>query len=395
MKTKKITNLITTSMMASALIFSYGGSAFANEDTTATGTALTEETTTVQSTVVESDVTTTETTQEGATVAKTAETEATTTDTITAETDEQLEGEAPALVPGDFFYFVKTFMEKIRLSVTLDEFKEAQLLAEFATERIAEANALIAEGKTEEAAKLLQDAIATQETASKVLDQTKEEATNDDTQKEAEVATEETTKETSVTTEETVQVDEPEAEEDVVVVKSKLSHNIDALVAAAQKIDNPRAQEALMKNIEKSFAKLSKKIKKLEKKNGTEEVTIEEEATVEGTNNENPVDETTVENNVENEENIATEKQETANTEVKEETTIVVAPVKAVKTETSNKESVQAKVEAKQQQIIEKQQAVKAKVEEKKNRVQAKVEEKKQAIKAKVEEKKNENARKE
>ena len=236
MKTKKITNLITTSMMASALIFSYGGSAFANEDTTATGTALTEETTTVQSTVVESDVTTTETTQEGATVAKTAETEATTTDTITAETDEQLEGEAPALVPGDFFYFVKTFMEKIRLSVTLDEFKEAQLLAEFATERIAEANALIAEGKTEEAAKLLQDAIATQETASKVLDQTKEEATNDDTQKEAEVATEETTKETSVTTEETVQVDEPEAEEDVVVVKSKLSHNIDALVAAAQKL---------------------------------------------------------------------------------------------------------------------------------------------------------------
>lgn len=384
MKTRKITNLITTSVMASALIFSYGGSAFANEDTT--GTALTAET----NTEIVSNVTT-EGTQEGTTDIEEATTKATatiTSDTITVETGEQIE-EAPALVPGDFFYFVKTFMEKIRLAVTLDDYKEAQLLAEFATERIAEANALIAQGKTEEAAKLLQEAIATQETASEVLDQTKEEATNDvaqeDAEKVTEEATEEDTNETTATTEDTVEVEESVADEEVVAVESKIGNNIVALLAAVEKIDNPRAQEALMKNIEKSFAKLSKKIQKLEEKNGTEDVTTEEVATEEDTTNENKVEEATVKNSVEGEANTSTEKQEIADVEVEEveEETTVVAPVKAVKTEKTQKESVQAK-----------QQAVKAKVEEKKNQVQAKVEEKKQAVKAKVEQKRNENANK-
>lgn len=333
MKNKKVTNLVTTSMMASALIFSYGGSAFANENTT--GTALTDATTeTVQvvNAEVVSDGTTTEVTQEA----------------------------AAALVPGDFFYFVKSFLENIRLAVTLDEYKEAELLSEFATERIAEANALIAEGKTEEAAKLLQEAISTQETASEVLNQTEEESTE---------ATQETTQEpaeeTSATTEDTVQVDEPAEDEDVTAVESKLGNNIDALLAAVQKIDNPRAQAALMKNIEKSFAKLSKKIQKLEKKHGIEETTTEEVANVEGTNNTNTAEEATVENNVEAEETVTTEDQELAE-----------APVKPVKTEIVNKESVKAKVEAKQQQV------------------QVKVEEKKQAAKAKAEAKKNENAKK-
>ena len=384
MKTRKITNLITTSVMASALIFSYGGSAFANEDTT--GTALTAET----NTEIVSNVTT-EGAQEGTTNIEEATTKATatiTSDTITVETGEQIE-EAPALVPGDFFYFVKTFMEKIRLAVTLDDYKEAQLLAEFATERIAEANALIAQGKTEEAAKLLQEAIATQETASEVLDQTKEEATNDvaqeDAEKVTEEATEEDTNETTATTEDTVEVEESVADEEVVAVESKIGNNIVALLAAVEKIDNPRAQEALMKNIEKSFAKLSKKIQKLEEKNGTEDVTTEEVATEEDTTNENKVEEATVKNSVEGEANTSTEKQEIADVEVEEveEETTVVAPVKAVKTEKTQKESVQAK-----------QQAVKAKVEEKKNQVQAKVEEKKQAVKAKVEQKRNENANK-
>lgn len=391
MKTRKITNLITTSVMASALIFSYGGSAFANEDTT--GTALTAET----NTEIVSNVTT-EGAQEGTTNIEEATTKATatiTSDTITVETGEQIE-EAPALVPGDFFYFVKTFMEKIRLAVTLDDYKEAQLLAEFATERIAEANALIVQGKTEEAAKLLQEAIATQETASEVLDQTKEEATNDVAQEDAEKVTEEDTNETTATTEDTVEVEESAADEEVVAVESKIGNNIVALLAAVEKIDNPRAQEALMKNIEKSFAKLSKKIQKLEEKNGTEDVTTEEVATEEDTTNENKVEEATVKNSVEGEANTSTEKQEIADVEVEEveEETTVVAPVKAVKTEKTQKESVQAKVEAKQQQVQAKQQAVKAKVEEKKNQVQAKVEEKKQAVKAKVEQKRNENANK-
>ena len=152
---KKMTQFFTTGLMASALIFSYGtGSAFANEDTIAT--PISDETTTEGSKGETTDETTTEETTE----------ESISVETTTEESAEEIEEvESPVLVPGDFFYFVKSFMEKIRLAVTTDDYKEAKLLVDFATERIAEANVLITEGKTEEAAKVLQEAIATQETA--------------------------------------------------------------------------------------------------------------------------------------------------------------------------------------------------------------------------------------
>ncbi|WP_223592182.1 DUF5667 domain-containing protein [Neobacillus bataviensis] len=209
MKNRKISSLVTSGMLASTLFFSFGaGSAFANGD----GTEATPDSTV-----------TTDQVQNG-------------TDQTDVEATEQEKVETPSLVPGEFFYFVKTMTEKIQLAFTFDDYKQAQLLADFASERIAEANALFAEGKTEEAAALLKEAIATQEEASQTLPATEIDSTDD-----------------------SQSADEGK-------VETKLAHNIDALCAALAHVKNPTAQQAIMKNVQKSFAKLAKKAAKLEEK---------------------------------------------------------------------------------------------------------------------------------
>jgi hypothetical protein len=160
---------------------------------------------------------------------------------------EEVQVEEPALVPGDFFYFVKIMMEKIRLAVSFDDYKEAQLLADFAAERIAEANVLLANGETEEAESLLKEAITTQEESAENLAVSEE------------VASE-------VTDAEEVVAEDVVVEEREDRVEAKLANNIDALSMALTHVKNPKAQEALRKNIQKSFAKLDKKLAKLEKK---------------------------------------------------------------------------------------------------------------------------------
>ncbi|MGG3467874.1 DUF5667 domain-containing protein [Neobacillus pocheonensis] len=259
MKTKKMTHLLTSGMVASSLIFSIGaGSAFANGDgsDSSTESAVTTDQaqngadqTVETSDQVENSGEQTETTAEDTTIqdevaGDTEEVEQADTDEVEkteteqADTDAAVQTdkvEAPSLVPGDFFYFVKTMTEKIRLAFTVDDYKEAKLLAEFAAERIAEANVLFKDGKTEEAASLLKEAIATQEQSSENLPAT-EDVSSDDTQS------------------------------DEVAVQSKLAHNIDALCAALAHVKNPTAQQAIMKNIQKSFAKLEKKAAKLEEK---------------------------------------------------------------------------------------------------------------------------------
>ncbi|MGG1676495.1 DUF5667 domain-containing protein [Neobacillus sp. NRS-1170] len=213
MKNRKISSLITSGMLASTLIFSFGaGSAFASGD----GTEATTDT-----------AVTTDQVQNG-------------TNQTDSEVTDQEKVETPSLVPGDFFYFVKTMTEKIQLAFTFDDYKQAELLADFASERIAEANALFAEGKTEDAAAILKEALATQEEASQTLPAT-EEGTEADS------------------SDNTQSVEEGK-------VEVKLAHNIDALCAALAQVKNPTAQHSIMKNVQKSFAKLAKKAAKLEEK---------------------------------------------------------------------------------------------------------------------------------
>ena len=84
---------------------------------------------------------------------------------------DELEDTNPSLIPGDFFYFAKIALEKIRLAFTLDNAKEAELLATYAAERLQEASALFAEGKEEEALKVIEAAVEYMESSQEIVDE--------------------------------------------------------------------------------------------------------------------------------------------------------------------------------------------------------------------------------
>ncbi|WP_040204203.1 DUF5667 domain-containing protein [Neobacillus jeddahensis] len=262
MSTNKLTYILTSGILASTLIFSMGtGSAFANgEETEPFASTLT----TTEPTEMVGGETSTETelvetsADDNGTAAEFVEPAADETNSSseeqvsggseeatpnTTEESEQQEVDEPSLVPGDFFYFVKIMTEKIRLAITADDYKEAKLLAEFSAERIAEANVLFADGKADEAAELLKEAIATQEQASEELTNLDETSDTEDSRNE-----------------------EESSDQVEVTAESKLAHNIDALLMALGNVKNPTAQQALMKNIQKSFVKLDKRLGKLEEK---------------------------------------------------------------------------------------------------------------------------------
>lgn len=142
----------------------------------------------------------------------------------------------PTLLPGDFFYFIKVVYENIRLSIEADDVKEAGLLAEFAQERLSEAAALHAKGETTESEQALQKSFENQQNAIELVASEAED-----------------------------EIEEKDAQQ-AVKVKSDLQHNILALTAALEKVENPQAQKSLLKNIIKSFGKLEKKLAKLENK---------------------------------------------------------------------------------------------------------------------------------
>jgi hypothetical protein len=149
------------------------------------------------------------------------------TDAI-AEAKAHAEAAAPSLLPGDFLYFVKTVVEKIELALTFNDTKQAQLLVAIAQERIHEANALMAEGKAELAAATLKEALVSQEAAVTYTEKM------------------EGTEQTAAKAE----------------LSAKVISNVQALVQAMEQVDNPKAKEALAKNVEKSLVRLEKAIEK-------------------------------------------------------------------------------------------------------------------------------------
>lgn len=147
--------------------------------------------------------------------------------------NEDLKGtKAPSLVPGNFFYFAKVAFEKTKLAFTINQEKEAKILAEYAAERLAEAEVLFKNGKQKEATELIEKAI--------------ENISNVD--------------------KDNVDVVIDDKEDSLKEVNFLLSQNIIALKAALEKVENPVARAAIQKNIEKSYARLAKKMAKIEKK---------------------------------------------------------------------------------------------------------------------------------
>jgi hypothetical protein len=175
---------------------------------------------------------------------------ATTVDVAATTSPTEIEKEAPTLIPGEFFYFVKTVYERIQLAFASDNTEEAILLTKFAQERLAESAVLLKAGESEKAKEILQLSLSQQQqaidTAASVVDPT------------------------TTTPANTAAVDPAQADK----MRISLQHNIVALTAALEKVKNPQAQRSLLKNITKSFAHLEKKLTKLSEK--TEEVTASE-----------------------------------------------------------------------------------------------------------------------
>ncbi|WP_313801276.1 DUF5667 domain-containing protein [Cytobacillus sp.] len=190
---------------------------------------------------------------------------------------EKVENEAPSLLPGSFFYFAKIALEKIKLAFTFNEEKEAKLLAAFAAERLAEAEALFKEGKEDEALEAIKHAFESLENVESIIG---EEGSVDN----AAEAEEKTERDDSKADESETDVksEEVDVEEDADVDKL-LSQNIIALTAAMEKVKNPKAKAALQKNIEKSYAKIALKIEKMEKKDLNKDLIKDHEAIEEST----------------------------------------------------------------------------------------------------------------
>jgi hypothetical protein len=232
------------------------------------------------------------------------------------ENVETVEALKPSLLPGDFFYFTKMVLEKIKLALTFDDVKEAELLSKFATERMAEAEALLAEGKEDLAIEAIKKAMKDMEVVGDLVDDensagktsedskvgaTEEvkpdgaaEGTTNSTTEEvkpdgaAEGTTNSTTKEvkpdgavegtTNATTEEVKPdgaaegatngtTDELETDKTTLdEIEKSMRYNIIALTAALEKVKNPVAKAALERNIVKTYEKIAKQLEKLEKK---------------------------------------------------------------------------------------------------------------------------------
>ena len=172
----------------------------------------------------------------------------------------------PGLVPGDFFYFVETIAEKVQIAMTFDDTEKAELISRFANERIAEANALFESGNTEEAIVLLNEALENQELALDYV--TVEEVdgtitTTGTSTPDDYVPLEGMDDETEEEYENGDASDHDSVQEVRDELQTQFSQNITALLLAMEKVDNPKAKEALAKNVEKAYARMEKKLGKM------------------------------------------------------------------------------------------------------------------------------------
>ena len=317
---------------------------------------------------------------------------------------DELEETNPSLIPGDFFYFAKIALEKIRLAFTIDNAKEAELLATYASERLQEASALFAEGNEEEALKVIEAAVEYMESSQEIVDEevSKEEDADSEEETDAEDGTpsdedteetdsEESTEDGEEPADDVVAEepgDEDASEEEVVSedpfeeIEGMLRQNIVALKAAMEHVGNENARAQLQKNIDKTYAKMAKKLAKLEEKYAQQPVEEEDTQTTEPVELEPvvesdllPADETPV---------VEESAEETM--PVNDDTTVV--PVVSPKAEKEK-----AKQERKAQKAVEKQERKEAQQQKKEEKHQAKQDKKQEKNSKKHENKGNGNGK--
>ncbi|TJY43426.1 hypothetical protein E5161_05950 [Cohnella pontilimi] len=124
------------------------------------------------------------------------------------------------ILPGDFFYFLKTFVEKVEIVITTDDVQQAKLLKLITQKRIREADVLFERNEPNLAVVTLHRALDDQE---QVMEDDQEDA------------------ESSVHQE----------------LADHYRSNLEALTFVLEKVKNPQAKAALARNIEKTKAKLA------------------------------------------------------------------------------------------------------------------------------------------
>lgn len=175
----------------------------------------------------------------------------------------------PSLIPGDFFYFVKAAFERIKLALTFNDVKKAKLLANYASERLAEAQALLASGQQQTAVNTIDQSLEDMKAADKIVDKRKKAApTNTQVKDDSDKADDQNVTVDTVKTDEASSTEQVQGQnqtnDDKTLdeVNNIISQNIAALTAALDKVKNPVAKAALERNIAKSYAKLARKITK-------------------------------------------------------------------------------------------------------------------------------------
>ena len=286
---------------------------------------------------------------------------------------EDIQEDVPSLVPGDFFYFTKIALEKIKLALTFNDVKEAELLATYATERLAEAEVLFSEGKEDAALETIKKALDHFESTETIIEDEKE---SDETSTDEEIDHNTSTNDRAL-----VEDENKTEDESLVEVEKMVSQNILSLQAAMEKVKNPVAKAALEKNIKKSYAKLEKKLAKLEEKalkSTSKDTNLEDEEVVDG--------QEVVEVEVEQESLTAKSEVETETADLatpNEENIIAPVQEKALSSIQAEKKEAHAVVKQQQTQIKEEAQEAKQEIkaikqEVKEHRVEQKEEAKQQ-----------------
>ncbi|MDX8360483.1 DUF5667 domain-containing protein [Cytobacillus sp. IB215316] len=179
---------------------------------------------------------------------------------IDSTTSLNTNNEDPNSIPGDFWYFVKITLEKIQLAISFDDMHDAELLARFSSERLLEAEKLIANGDNDLAEELILK-------ATKLIDDS-EGIIEDREDAEAKSPSDEDSSNDIYGDTSQPKIDNngnssEEQQDELTGIKTQLAQNIISLTAALEKVGNNNAQEALKKNIEKSYKRIGDKMTKL------------------------------------------------------------------------------------------------------------------------------------
>jgi hypothetical protein len=243
-----VRNAAAAGVLASAVAFSFsleGVHAFAAGTTTDTQATTSAET---------AASTNTQTTNTSATTVPSSS-QTTTTDTNSSSIPKTLN--SPSLLPGDLFYFVKTITEEIQLALTFNDKDKALELADFAKERLAEAQSLAAQGKTDLAKQTIDEALKMQQEAEKAAGTAAQEKSTDKAQTG-------TTEESAMPASTAKDQATDETNDLKSQIQAQFAQNLFALQTAIEKIDNPKAKEVLSENIKKAQEHLTKVLSNLQ-----------------------------------------------------------------------------------------------------------------------------------